>query len=416
MTYAEVDMGYVSTRDLQLMERNALAITNGFLQLNPKDIFAVVYDAFNPKIDYHKYNPNDPIQEHIAAFPHKSLMGKLLMESAHDMGVKEVIDVPITNVNRPFTLPPIFLPKILKKIKDATASVDILCGYGEEWGSLRKPIVESLMNSGILAHIPGADGVILSGPAINVDYAKAEKEMKKLEAQLMGKKEETFKVTTITGDEHSRQYKLVVECPGDSNVVSARPKRDAKPGTHDRMANVPTLEFFRYAVTKIEGSYAITKANGEIMINLYFDELGKPPYPLVLVFKHGIVKKCYFVDQYHYTPLKKQEISRRGFEFLGRLADYFMLDSNAGTFTEDADGFNEKARVFYKGRSVKTVESEKTKEVRIEGEYWRVSHIATGSNTAAGGPIVSGGHKDMLYTAVERFAEKGDNVIPIISY
>ena len=417
MAYIEVDSGFVSKSDLRLMKRNASAIATGFLQLQPSDIFAVVYDAMKPTVDYSEFNPKDPMQADLAAIPYKSLMARLLTEKAYDLGVSDVRDAPIFDVRRPFTTQPECLPEILKKIEGATASVDLLSGYAQELGVLRKPVVFSLIKTGILGHIPGPDKTILTGPAINVNYEKAEEEMKALEEKLMGKPEETFKITTTTGDGRSGNYELVIECPGDSNEVSGRPDRNAPPSTKRRWANVPTLELFRYPRTEIVCPYARTKANGKIMINLYVTQIGQPPYPLVLVFKKGIVKDYYFVDPDDVmAPLQLKDISGKGYEFLGRLREFFRQDPNARTFAEDADGFNEKARVFYRGKPVRTVESEKVKWVKIEEEKWRVSHIAVGDNSAFGGSIKSDVHKDMLYTAWRRVAEKDGEEIPIVGY
>jgi hypothetical protein len=413
MTYVAVDLGYVSNKDLQSMKRNAHAITTGFLGLNPQDIFAVVYDALDRTVNYRQFNPKDPTQVDLAAVPYKNLMATLLMESAHDLGVSDIRDAPIFDVKRPFTTQPKCLREILRKIDGATASVDLLSGYSEEWGLLRKPVVYSLIKTGILGHIPGPDKTILTGPAIDVDYERAEKEMKALEEKLMGKPEETFQIHTLTGS-RAAQYELVIECPGDSNEVSARPDRNAPPSTKKRWANVPTLELFRYAVG-IKGTYPKTKAYGDILINLYLDEIGRPPHPLVLHFKHGVVEDYYFVEPKD-TKTKLSVYSREDLEFLRLLNEFFTQYPGARTFAEDADGFNEKARIFYRGKPVRTVEAEKVKWVKIDELPWRVSHIAVGDNSAFGGSVTSNVHKDMLYTAFQRFAEKDGEEIPIIKY
>jgi len=411
MVYAEVDMGYVSNRDLQLMKRNAHAITTGFLQLNSKDIFAVVYDALDQSVNYNKFNPKDPMQEDLVAVPYKSLMAKLLMESAHDLGISNIRDAPIFDVKRPFTTQPECLLEILKKIEGATASVDLLSRYAQELGLLRKPVVYSLIKTGILGHIPGPDKTILTGPAFDVNYERVEKEMKALEEKLMGKPKETFQIHTLTGS-RAAQYELVIECPGNSNEVSARPDRNAPPSTKKRWANAPSLELFRYAAG-IKSQYPKTKANGDILINLYLDESGRPPHPLVLNFKDGVVEDYYFVDPKN-VKTKLGIYSREDLEFLRLLNEFFAQFPGARTFAEDADGFNEKARVFYEGKPVRTVESEKVKWVEIEGQKRRVSHIAVGDNSAFGGSVTSDVHKDMLYTALKRFAIKDGEEIKIV--
>jgi hypothetical protein len=412
MTYAEVDMGYVSKPDLQRMKKNAYAITTGFLQLNRGDIFAVVYDAFDKNVDYRKFNHKDPMQADLVEIPHKSIMAKILMESANDLGVSKILDMPILDVKRPFTSGPKFLPDFLEGLRSATASVDILSGYAQELGVLRKPIVNAAIENGILAHIPGSDRDVLTGPAMDVDYDKAEEEMNALVEKLMGKREETFTIHTRTGFASDSMRELVIECPGDSNEVSARPDRTAPPSTKKRWANVPTLELFRYAVTEIKGPYAKTKADGGIVIDLYVDGIGRPPHPLVLEFENGIVVNYYFVNPHGFKPLQK--ISHDGYEFLGRLHEFFDQDVNARTFAEDADGFNEKARISYRGKPVRTVEAEKVKWANIKGKQRRVSHIAVGDNFNFGGLVKSGVHKDMLYAAEERFAEKDGEEIPIV--
>jgi hypothetical protein len=340
-------------------------------------------------------------------------MATLLMESAHDLGVSDIRDAPIFDVKRPFTTKPNCLREILRKIDGATASVDLLSGYAQELGLLRKPVVYSLIKTGILGHIPGPDKTILTGPAINVDYERAEKEMKALEEKLMGKPEEIFQIHTLTGS-RAAQYELIIECPGNSNEVSARPDRNAPPSTGKRWANVPSLELFRYAAG-IKSKYPRTKANGDILINLYLDEIGRPPHPLVLHFKDGVVENYELVNP---KDVKKRlnAYSHEDLEILRLLTEFFTQYPGARTFAEDADGFNEKARIFYKGKPVRTVEAEKVKWIEIEGQKRRVSHIAVGDNSAFGGSVTSDVHKDMLYTSVGRFAVKDGEEIPIVKY